>query len=71
MSLNIEQWIDLGVHRESCMVDPQTCGQAGGAISVWLRVHSDLDGGFLTTTTKNGTGRSTGITIFNFYPAIG
>ena len=71
MSLDISQWIDLGVHRESCMVDPQTCGQAGGAISVWLRLHSsDHDGGCLTTRTKVGgtsltSPVSPGITIGN------
>ena len=31
-------WIDLGIHIEACMTDPETCGEAGGAISLWLRV---------------------------------
>ena len=32
------QWVDLGIHTEACMTRPETCGAAGGAISVWLNV---------------------------------
>ena len=67
MSLNVGQWIDLGVHYEACIVDPPTCGDAGGAISIWLRVLSDqIDGGLLTTINKNGTDTSTGIQISDY-----
>ena len=34
------QSIDLGVHFEACMVDPETCGAGGGAVSMWMRVLS-------------------------------
>ena len=44
------QWIDLGVHFEACMVDPEVYGIAGGAISVWLRVFGPM-GGILSTIT--------------------
>ena len=44
------QSIDLGVHFEACMVDPKTCGAAGGAISMWMRVFGP-QGGILTTIT--------------------
>ena len=48
------------------MVDPQTRGDAGGAISIWLRLAtSSSDGGFLTTRNKDGTGSLTGIFIGN------
>ena len=71
MSLNLGQWIDLGVHYEACMTDPQTCGASGGAISIWLRLHSSgNDGGFLTTRNKDGTGSSTGIFIGNLASTI-
>ena len=30
------QWVDLGIHTETCMSRPETCGVAGGAISIWL-----------------------------------
>ena len=33
-----DQWIDLGTHTYGCMIQPETCGAAGGAISVWLKV---------------------------------
>ena len=32
------QWGDLGIHTEACMTRPQTCGTAGGAISLWINV---------------------------------
>ena len=32
------QWVDLGIHTEACMTRPETCGAAGGAISLWLNV---------------------------------
>ena len=32
------QWIDLGIQTEACMALPDTCGAAGGAISMWLKV---------------------------------
>ena len=53
------------------MTDPETCGDAGGAISIWLRLHSSgNDGGFLTTRNKDGTGSSTGIFIGNLASTI-
>ena len=30
------QWVDLGIHTEACMTRPETCGAAGGAISMWV-----------------------------------
>ena len=33
------QWIDLETHPDvACMTRPETCGAAGGAISVWVNV---------------------------------
>ena len=32
------QWIDLGLHTEACLTQPETCGTAGGAISLWLNL---------------------------------
>ena len=39
------QWVDLGIHTEACMTRPETCGAAGGAISVWLKINDCGDGG--------------------------
>ena len=33
-----KQWIDLGIHTEACMTRPETCGEAGGAISLWVNL---------------------------------
>ena len=35
---NKKQWVDLGIHTEACMTRPETCGAAGGAVSLWMRV---------------------------------
>ena len=44
------EWIDLGTHREACMVIPETCGAAGGAVSLWVNVSEcDYVGGIITT----------------------
>ena len=32
------QWVDLGIQTEACMTWPETCGAAGGAISVFVNV---------------------------------
>ena len=32
------RWVDLGIHTEACMTRPETCGAAGGAISLWIKV---------------------------------
>ena len=59
------QWIDLGNHNEACMVDPETCGAAGGAISIWTRVlKSFYFGGLLTTNDLVGSHVSTGVNIY-------
>ena len=67
MSLNRsrEQWIDLGVHHGACMIDPETCGPDGGAISMWMKVLSVYIGGFLTTMNQTGDHGSTGIGILH------
>ena len=32
------QWIDLGIQTKACMTRPETCGAAGGAVSVWVNI---------------------------------
>ena len=34
-----KQWVDLGIHTEACMTRPETCGAAGGAISLWMNLN--------------------------------
>ena len=56
-----EQWIDLGIHTEACMTRPDTCGAAGGAVSLWLKENRCTDvSGMLTSKISTGTG-------FNIY----
>ena len=52
------QWIDLGVHTEACMTRPETCGAAGGAVSLWLRLTDGCanNKGLLTTRPDSGSG---------------
>ena len=53
------QWVDLGMHTEACMTRPDTCGAAGGAVSLWLREIecSDLKG-MITSKSYGRTGFS-------------
>ena len=44
------QWVHLGIHTEACMTRPETCGAAGGAISLWVRV-TDCDDGIISSLT--------------------
>ena len=46
------QWVDLGIHTEACMTQPDTCSAAGGAISLWLKVNECPDGAGIFTTTQ-------------------
>ena len=32
------QWVDLGIYTEACMTRPDTCGAAGGAITLWVNI---------------------------------
>ena len=38
LNRTLEQWVDLGIHTAACMIRPETCGAAGGAISVWMNM---------------------------------
>ena len=49
------QWVDLGIHTEACMTRPETCGAAGGAISVWINLISCSHGGIISSYS-DGTG---------------
>ena len=49
-----EQWIDLGTHTEACMTRLDTCGVAGGAVSLWLKESRCTDmNGMITARTVN------------------
>ena len=50
------QWIDLGIHPEVCMTQLDTCGAAGGAISLWLRVLDCSDWAGVLSSRDSGTG---------------
>ena len=44
-----QQWIDLGINTDVCMTRPDTCGAAGGAISLWLNVNDCPFGGIVSS----------------------
>ena len=46
--------IDLGIHTEACMTRAETCGVAGGAISVWMNVIDCSATGGLLSSMGNG-----------------
>ena len=61
-----KQWVDLGIHTESCMTGPETCGAAGGVISVWVNAIECPDVcGILSTDRAS---RSSGSVII-LYPS--
>ena len=48
------QWVDLGIQTQVCIGCPETCGTAGGAISVWLRViDCESWDGFLSSASQS------------------
>ena len=64
----MRQWIDLGIHTEVRMTRPETCGAAGGAISVLINVidYFRLRAGIISSLTY----RSSGLGINCFYNSI-
>ena len=66
------QWVDLGIHTEVCMTRPDTCGAAGGAISVWVRMidcRPNSFCGIISSITGLG-GSSAGSVIFGHSGSI-
>ena len=49
-SLNSMYSINLGVHTEACMTDPDSCGKTGGAVSFWLKLPEECINSFILTT---------------------
>ena len=56
------QWIELGVHTEACMTRPETCGAAGGAISLWVKLIENNCIGILTSRMHQP--ETTGVNMF-------
>ena len=48
-----KQWVDLGTHTEVCLTQPEKCGAAGGAISIWLKVIGCSEYGGIISTIKH------------------
>ena len=53
-----DQWIDLGIHTEASMTRPETCGAAGGTISVWVNVDDSpsAEVGIISSFQSSGSG---------------
>ena len=58
-----KQWIDLGIHTDACMTQPDTCDATGGAISVWVKVIecNEYDG--IISSLTGSPNKSTGSAI--------
>ena len=50
------EWIDLGIHTEACMTRPETCGAAGGAISLWAKMIDCPSSAGIVSSYNSGTG---------------
>ena len=50
------QWVDLGTHTEACMTQSETCGAAGGAISLWVKLIDCPDWSGVLSSRGSGTG---------------
>ena len=57
-----QQWINLGVHPEVCITQPDTCGAAGAAVSLWVKIFECFPQGGILTINLNIEG--TGLTMF-------
>ena len=51
-----KQWVDLGINTEACMTRPETCGAAGGAISVWINLIDCMLGGIISSLVHGSSG---------------
>ena len=57
------QWVDLGIHTEACMTQPETCLE-GGAISVWMSISGcSSEHIYQGLITSHANTNSTGVTI--------
>ena len=56
-----KQWIDLGIHTEACMTQPETCSAAGGTISLWVNVTDCPSAGGIVSSLQ---WQSTGLRIY-------
>ena len=53
-----KQWVDLGIHTEVCMTRPETCGEAGGAISMWVNIiDCGYRGGIVSSADQTSSSR--------------
>ena len=51
------QLVDLGTDTDACMTRPETCGAAGGAISLWINAN-DCDGSICGIITSRKSYRT-------------
>ena len=62
------QLINVGIHTEACMTRPETCGAAGGAISLWVnQIECPLPGGIVSTRAFGSSGSLIYCTIANIW----
>ena len=54
--------MDLGIHLETCMTRLETCGAAGGAISLWVKVMECLGLCGIITSSQASSGTSIQLT---------
>ena len=66
------QWVDLGIHTEACMAQPETCSAAGGAIILWANFIDCTFGGIISSLVYGSSGSVIACSddSFRFYQCI-
>ena len=59
------QWINIENQTRVCLMDPDTCGEAGGSVAFWINVMASSGTVYLisTITDLDGGQQSTGFAV--------
>ena len=49
-----QQWVDLGVQTDACLVIPDSCGPEGAAVAFWVNIY--YCSGIMSSYTSYSTG---------------
>ena len=62
------QWLDLGIHLQACLTQPETC-YVGAAMGMWVRVDSNSVNGIITSK-RNENSRGFNLAIGTVHDAL-
>ena len=49
LDATLREWLDLGIHTEACLTQPDTCSSTGGSVSMWIKIGPSTYTGIITT----------------------